>query len=697
MAVNCTRFNSFVDTEDLDGDNRLDILVGRTQEDLIRYVFPIGDPQYFVRSGGSIPDTEGRPMVWRLYRIPIRGDSVQVGSPTLRQVRAMRMTVVVPDNGRQERELFFSLARMKLIGAPWLKRSETPIAGIHGARAEPHGEVVASVVSTENRDLGYESPPGLGNQATRAGQSLTFSAEQINERSLRLLARDLRQGERAESFIRFADESDNSFLNYRLLRVWARGRGLGWQENDLEFFIKVGRDENNFYMYRQSVRTDQWEPEIVIDMRRWLELRAVIETRWLEGQAPSGSAQCGGSDSAFVICDGPYVVHVADPGVGPPNLARVSEVAVGMYRGAETVPIDLAELWVDDIRLDDVVNDVGYAGAFDARLSAADIGEVSLAFTNRDDQFRQLGENPSYVGDRSLRLAGMVRVDRLLPRSWGMNIPITFQRNTTSQNPFFLNRSDVLAEGLPELRAPRTEASLLQFALARERRGDSWIARNVLDPLRVTGRLQESEAVALLSEATNSNKQVRVQYNRRTEAKSIRAVPGFIVSIVDALPGFIRNSEFARALRRSRLRWNPVQFNLSSSITNNRSVRSAFRAPVASAADSLIPPTRSILHMWVNDANVDFRPFTTLSLAASLSSMRDLRDYGDSTTVSRLLQDRSKTLLGTGVGFERQQSFSTRLRVDPVLSTWFFPRIVLNTNYTFNRDPNNANPVREGT
>src|SRR6266705_2857924 len=101
-----------------------------------------------------------------------------------------------------------------------------------------------------------------------------IGATQINERSLRLLARGLGVGEHAEAYDRFTTEGDKNVLRYRKLRVWARGRGPGWEDGDLEFYIKVGKDENNFYLYHTPVRTGSWEPEVVVDLSRWIALRA---------------------------------------------------------------------------------------------------------------------------------------------------------------------------------------------------------------------------------------------------------------------------------------------------------------------------------------------------------------------------------------------------------------------------------------
>jgi len=141
------------------------------------------------------------------------------------------------------------------------------------------------VVSTENRDLGYTPPPGVFDQADRRDANLQLASTQINERSLRLLATGLETGQRAEAFTRFTTEGDKNFLKYRKLRTWARGRGPGWEDGDLHFYIKAGKDQNNFYLYHAPARTSSWEPEVVVDFDRWLALRARIEQAWLKGDA----------------------------------------------------------------------------------------------------------------------------------------------------------------------------------------------------------------------------------------------------------------------------------------------------------------------------------------------------------------------------------------------------------------------------
>src|SRR2546430_10769473 len=137
--------------------------------------------------------------------------SSDVCSSDLRQIQSVRLTIVAPQTappGAPSPQVFFGLARVRLVGASWLKRADTPIRGIAGDRGVGTGAVAASVVSTENRDLGYTPPPGVFDQADRRDVNLQLATTQINERSLRLLATGLETGQRAEAFTRFTTEGD---------------------------------------------------------------------------------------------------------------------------------------------------------------------------------------------------------------------------------------------------------------------------------------------------------------------------------------------------------------------------------------------------------------------------------------------------------------------------------------------------------
>jgi len=690
LAARCTRANGLLDTEDLDGDNRLDLAVGGLAEHVIRYVFPLGSTRYFVRQGGSTVDAAGRRYTWRLYRIPFRQDSVLVGQPDLRHVRALRLTVVAAGSASAGSDLVFALARMRLVGAPWLKRAATPLAGLGGREVQVHGEVTASSVSTENRDLGYTPPPGVLDQPDRRGAALQFTSQQINEHALRLVASDLRPGERAEAFTRFVIEGDRSFLKYRQLRIWAQGRGEGWDTGDFEFFVKAGTDEHNFYLYRTRRAAGTWEPEIVVDLSRWIALRGAIEARWLNGEQPGGAAQCGGDSSAYVACDGPYLVHVRDPAISPPNLAGVSEVAVGIYRVAAASAADRAEVWVDDIRLADVVNRTGLAASLDAHLSAADVADLSLGLSRRGDQFRQLEEDPSYVTDARAALAGTLRLERFLPPAWKVALPVSVAHQRTGADPFYLQGTDVPAAALRDLRRPHQASTRVQFEFRRTARGGGLLPRLLLDPLSLTASVGASEARSERWTSRSRDRRVRAEYAYAPAPLSVPAVPRFVIRLLDALPGWLRDSEFGRSLRNARLRLNPALVRWQSHLVDDDTRRFTFRLPVTAAAESLGRPTPAIFHRWTNQAGLELKPFETASLSLDWNSMRDLQDYGDTTTVGRLLRAQRSTWLGRDVGFERQRSLGTAIRLTPRIGSWLAPRLAWSSGFSLVRDPSRS-------
>jgi hypothetical protein len=385
---------------------------------------------------------------------------------------------------------------------------------------------------------------------------------------------------------------------------------------------------------------------------------------------------------------------VGNPGTSPPNLAAVSEVAVGMFRVATTVAVPEAELWVDDIRLIGVIDDPGVAAALDVRLAAADVAEVNVAWLRRDDRFRQLGQDASYVTDASTRVGLRFRLDKLLPESWGLAMPFSLQYRRTSSEPYYINRTDVRAEGLDNLRSPEGSATAMQLVLQRSVRGRGVLTHALIDPWSIALSTETARNTTSLSSVTSRNRQARLGYVSSPGELTTPGAPGFLVSLVNVLPSWIRDSEFGKGLATSRFRWNPSQISMQSVLTNNVAERFVYRVPVALPGDTAIRPLPSITHEWRNQFGLDLRPYNSFSVGMNVSSTRDLQDYGDSTTVGRLLEAERRTLLGSDVGFERLRSVSTSITVAPVISAWLRPRYLRTTTFTFNRNPHRQDAVR---
>jgi len=309
--------NSHLDEEDLDADNAL-----RTDERLLRYIVDLTDTTSYDRRGqcgARVDDPNGaRPptstLCWVHVRLPFAAptDSIN-GGPLVRRIQAMRVTAISPPGASDDAFITTAIARLAFVGAPWLKRSSHPLTGIAGDREQMttgNGYVISGLIGTESRDstrgLVYEPPPGVTDEPDNLQTPFDPTRVQVNERSLRLQAGGLEKYDRAEAFERFP-EGQKSYLGYKELRVWARGRGNGWGRNgELQFFVKIGRDPNNFYMYRTPINSGSsraaWLPEIRVAFQEFFALRARLESAYL--RSARDSVSCTGVDSALIARSG---------------------------------------------------------------------------------------------------------------------------------------------------------------------------------------------------------------------------------------------------------------------------------------------------------------------------------------------------------------------------------------------------------
>jgi hypothetical protein len=692
LNARCGNGNGLLDTEDLDNDNALD--ASGSAENVFRWVVDLRSPKYFIRNGVQASDGSG----WKLYRIPLRSPDFPLGSPNIRLIKHLRVTLVAnPDNNGPDLRAFLALARMRFLGAPWVRRSDRPITGLAGSTGSSTGEVVASTVSTENQELGYESPPGVrGGLDTKGGSQGEFGT-QVNERSLRIIGRGVTDSQRVEAYFRFPSGPQN-LLGYRELRAWFRGRGPGWGPGqDFQAYLRVGSDSRNFYQYLTDALTTTWLPEVRVDLGKWRDLRGAIESRRLQGLPPDSAARvaCGGDPAladAYVLCDGPYLVHIEDVAVNPPNLASIQEVAAGILRRGTTEPSDSAEVWVDDIRLVDPISRVGSAMAIDARLVASDVAEFSAGYVRQDGYFQQIGGQPSYRTTGSFQFGTGIRLDRFLPPSLGIFMPVQLSYARTDVDPQLISGTDVQGGDLVGLRKPVNWTLSYNVNLRRSQRGKSWLIRGLIDPLGLSASFTDGRNVSELSEATSSSRAITANYLLQPGRGGFGINLG---GVIDKLPGFLRRTDAGNGLRRPFVNLAPSSVRLSSGLTRNQADLISYQVPVRRALDSLLLPVTALQHLWRNSAGLSWQPLGMLNLGGDLASTRDLRRYPDSTALGRLAGDSRRSLLGMDVGVERDRQLSTNLALTPRITSWFRPRLTSQSSFVLSRSLTSRQPIRE--
>jgi hypothetical protein len=689
--ANCTVGNNRLDEEDIDSDNVLNLTSDeRELEQWRRYVVDLATAQFTRRGQCSAPpQTLGGPasadsVCWVFFRIPFRAPSDSLGAPLLRRTRALRITVISSSVLRDDEFSQVAIARLRLAGAPWLKRDDRVLRGIGGTEAAG-GFVAAGVIGTQDRNVpgrpNYESPPGVIDEPDTKTAALAPTRVQINERSLRLTAGGLEPLQRAEAFYRFP-EGQKNFLGYKELRLWARGIGSGWgTTGELQFYVKIGRDADNFYLYRTPLNGGTtraaWLPEVVVDFSRIIALRSQVQNAFLNN-GPRNT--CTGADSLLIAATAPrggepyaacadgYIVYTIDPVATAPNLAAVQELSVGMLRlpgftgGAPVTPSDTLELWVNDIRLGGVVDQPGLAGQIGATIVASDFADVRVSLTRRDAHFRQLAERPTFLTSSGVDVSTAFRLEKLFPRSFALSIPVTLNYSLAADDPLYLSQSDIEADVVNGLRAPRASATSYTVQVRRAEYVGGSLVDVLLDNLALTSTYTAAESRTEYQSGSASRFTLGLDFNA------------------------------SRALFPEAARWLPADLYLTSVFVRSRDDRQAFLTPNGSGVlDTLLAPHRGVAGLtkrWRNGAVIAFRPWNGVGGRLDLASVRDLRRYSGDALLGFLDPPDRANIGGLDVGAERERSMQSSFHLNPQFSSWLRPRLNFASTYSMVRDPN---------
>jgi len=711
---NCTIANNKLDEEDIDQDNAMNFFdVNRESERLLRYVVDLSQPSRYKRVGGTFTDTlfvngavNIRKRRWVLVSVPFKTPTDSINDVNRRRLRALRLTVVSGALEDPEVPTQFPIAELKVTGAPWLDRSSQTLAGVAGIRPDG-GFVVTSTIGTNDSSAAvvYQPPPGVTDESdTKTGQ-FAAGRTQINERSMRIQAGMMAPFHRAEAFFRFPAGPQN-FFGFKQLRVWGRGRGDGWGPGgDLEMYVKVGRDENNFYLYHTPVNAGQtaaaWS-DLAIDFNRFVALRNKIQQAYLAGKTES--IACTGADSAiiaasplpsnvvahrFAACDNGYMVYTIDPAVTAPNLAAVQEVAVGIVRtgvSSSLLPGDTLELWVDDIRLAQQVNTSGVAGQVGFTLNAADFADLRVNVSNRDPNFRQLNEQPSFVQERTVDMASTIRLDKLLPKTLGLAVPLTITKLSLATDPLYLSETDISGRGIPGLRKPKNDLTTYSLTVRRTTPLDGGVLGPLFNNLSATSSYVTGVDRTEFQDGTSHNFTFALDYLVTGDSARTLRLPSWVDGALGALPSGLQAGPIS-ALRNSVFRWNPTQLRITSGIVHATDRRVSFIKP-SGAVDDQPAESNALSRLWRNGGVLDLRPTDGLNLRWEIQSLRDMRDYRDSSTFASGDAAQRRVPLDVRPGFERERSLITGASWTPIFSSWFRPRAELGTQFDMLRDPN---------
>ena len=567
-----------------------------------------------------------------------------------------------------------------------MKRTESGVLdGIVGDTISMIGRTEVGPVSGVTEGDAYQAPPGVIEELDDPSVAFGGVGREFNEKGLKLEYEGVQPGSRAEVFNRFP-QRPRDFLPYRELKLWALARTGDWGTTvPVSFFVKVGEDAENFYLYRTplqpapnsgNITPEDWLPEIVIDFDEWIDLRHQAEEELIFN--PRGA---GDPPLELWAPDSTYAIVLKDRARAP-NLAAVRELSMGVWNqgGFPTA----GEVWVNEMRLSAPLRDAGMASHLALDVEASDVWTTRLAASSRGALFRQLSENPMFQGDRIINVASTFNLDRMAPADWGVEIPVTVTHVRSDQDPLFLAASDIRTDKIRNLREPGSRRTRVDVAFRKRTPAANPVIGLLLDGLEARAGYFTASSTTITSEGSVRGVDGHVGYGQAVGRRDFGIVPGFLKPILR----WLLPCAWEDAVVDSRFRWSPerLSFGTTYAGSSQRSLR--FDQILEQGVDSLARPTRSPRESLQGAFEIVFRPFQTFFAEADVVTVRDLLNPEKTVvdpTVQDLLHNERLKVLGVDLGWETDKVVRTRMSFEPRFGDWIRTILGWQTFYSSQR------------
>lgn len=327
---------------------------------------------------------------WYQFKIPVTDYEKVIGP--IRDFKSIRfMRLFLKDF---EAPVIMRFARLDLVRAEWRKYNISFMEG--GERITipemADGTFDISSVSIEENSgkepVNYVLPPGF----TRIVDPQNPQLRQLNEQSMVLRVQNLEDGDARAAFRNVSLD----IRQYRRLRMEVHAEALMGQplyDDELTAFIRIGSDyKGNFYEYeiplkltppgRYDNKSDAsralvWPEEnsFNIDLSVFQEAK---QERNRQMQQPGSSLSVS---DVFIYTSGNARISVS----GNPNMSNIRVIMVGVRNpiknrraGFDDGNPKSGEVWVNELRLSDFVEDGGWAANAHLQARLADFGTVDM-------------------------------------------------------------------------------------------------------------------------------------------------------------------------------------------------------------------------------------------------------------------------------------------------------------------------------
>ncbi len=608
------------------------------------------DPKSYYVSG-TLNDTTG----WETIRIPLRDpDAIDtiVGDASWNNIFYARIwfdsatTQNMPQDGYK-----VEIASIDLISTTWAD-------SFYVADSVRSGDAKFDVAVINNEVDSRYDPPVAGYydpqlNKTESEQSLLLSYENLNSQvavfspdSGIVLAADTALAVR--KFYR-----SMNFMGYGRLQAYVWG-DTAVAHDSVMYFFRMGSDKDAYYEYRTILKPG-WNPANFIDID-FSEITA-LKARLLDDRQK-------GIDSSLVRVseDGKYAVRIRAYGQDP-TLTRMQYFSMGVINMTPDRQTS-GEVWVDELRLTDVRDDVGMAGRVTLNGNMSDLGNYSFSYSTQDAYYRGVssatkGGAADNLGSGQTKtnysFSASVKMDKFFPRSLELQLPVRVSWSQSVQDPLLRSGTDIT---VPE------ELRNIERAVT--------ITRSIGVSERFSKKTRNPLFTVLLNRLSSS-------FNYNTTKGHSATQPMFFREQYDAKSTFdlgVRKPPSITPLTwlgylkvpfgvpKTRLYLYPSRLNFNGNLTGSysSSINQNSANPVSRKLD------------FIGTMDVGFKVFDNLNGSYSVRTDRDLRDPN---TVNIVLNPKEFRL-----GVERTYSQNSSLSYSPTLFRFITHKFSYSARYS---------------
>ena len=471
----------------------------------------------------------------------------------------------------------------------------------------------------------------------------------VREQSLELGYRGLPDGATGTIFRPLFDRE--SYIDYETMRLWVQGRGeAGTPQPD--FLVSFGIDTLNVYEYAAPLREREWE-EHVIDFGIFTELKRELV---------DSLARAGLDTGVKVSEDGRYRVRVATTDSPPPTITEVGQLTIGV-ENTTGVPVT-GSFWINEWRLTSPLREGGAAGYVNAQARLADLGQVEVTYETRSGRYRNLNATRNNFDSGDLDVNAMLRLDQLLPESWGVSLPLTWNHFGANDVPLYRVASDILVTGDAERDSiQRTNQSdLVTLRAFRTRQSLNPLIGATLDRLELRVNYRNDTFGSVDLDTDRGRWETYLGYRNGFRRRALPLPLDWLARL--PLPSFLREGEMVQRLASADLNLAPANVTLSANTHfEERTEAKLF----ADGTDFTADTTRNL----ISRAVVEFQPFSSMRARIGYDNTRDF--VFPETAIRRPTW---------GTDALRSQNFS--FDWTPPLASWLVPRYTYTSDFSRN-------------